>query len=90
MDRADVRLEHRLLTHLDDVLVDLRLRLVEGLLDARRVDAPVLQELLEGEPGDLAADAVEAGQQHRAGVSSMMKSIPVSVSSARMLRPRAR
>ena len=87
MERADVRLEHGLLPHLHHVLVDLGLGLVVGLLDPGRMDAPVLQQLLEREPGDLAAHAVEAREQHRAWVSSMMKSIPVSVSSARMLRP---
>ena len=57
--RADVRLEHRLLPHLDHVLVDLGLRLVEGLLDPGRMDAAVLEQLLEREPRDLAAHAVE-------------------------------
>src|SRR5215211_1187150 len=64
--RADVRFEHRLLAHLDDVLVDLGLGLVIGLLDPGRVDATVLQQPLEGEPSDLAAYPVEAGEQHRA------------------------
>ena len=67
VQRADVGLEHRLLAHLDDVLVDLRVRLVVGLLDPRRVDAAVLEQLLQRQPRDLAADAVEARQQHRAG-----------------------
>ena len=43
------------------------LRLVVRLLDPRRMDAAVLEQLLERQPGDLAADAVEAGQQDRAG-----------------------
>ena len=66
VERADVGLEHRLLPHLDHVLVDLGLRLVEGLLDPGRMDAAVLEQLLEREPRDLAADAVEPGQEHRA------------------------
>ena len=66
VDRADVRLEHRLLAHLDDVLVDFRLGLVVGLLDPRRVDAAVLKQTLQGDPGDFAPHAVEAGQKNRA------------------------
>ncbi len=41
--------------------------LLERLLDPGRVDAAVLEQLLEGDPRDLAADAVEARQQHGAG-----------------------
>jgi hypothetical protein len=64
VERPDVRLEHGLLPHLDHVLVDIRLRLVEGLLDAGRVDAAIGEQPLEREPRDLAADPVEARQQH--------------------------
>ena len=42
--------------------LELGLRLVVGLLDARGVDAPVLQQLLERHAGDLAAHAVEGGE----------------------------
>ena len=35
------------------------------LLDPSRVDPPVLHQLRQGDPGGLAADRVEAGQQHR-------------------------
>ena len=73
---------------LDDVRLELGLRLVVGLLDPRRMDAAVLEQLLERHARDLAADAVEAPTARpRAGVSSMMKSTPVRFSSARMLRP---
>src|SRR5436305_2845022 len=65
VDRPDVRLEHRLLTDLSDPVLDLRPRLVVGLLDARRMDPAVLQERLERQPSDLATDAVESGQNHR-------------------------
>ena len=65
VEAADVGLEGRLLAALDDVALELGLGLVVGLLDPRRVDAPVLQQLLERHPGDLAADAVEAGEDHR-------------------------
>ena len=37
------------------------------LLDARRRDAPVLDQLGQGQPPDLAAHRVEAAQQHRVG-----------------------
>ena len=36
-----------------------------GLLDAVRVDPAVLDQHLQGDPADLPADRVEAGQQHR-------------------------
>ena len=61
---ADVGLEGRLLAGLDDVGLELGLGLVVGLLDPGRVDAAVLQELLERHARDLAADAVEAGEDH--------------------------
>src|SRR3954464_6346918 len=66
MERADVRLEHRLLTDLEDAVLDLGAGRVVGLLDAGRVDAAVLQELLEREARDLATDAVEAREDHGA------------------------
>ena len=56
---AAVRLEDRLLAGLPDVVVDLRLGLVVHLLDPRRVDAAVLDQPLERQLRDLAADAVE-------------------------------
>ena len=43
------------------------LAFVYDLLDARRVDAPVGDELGERETGDLAAHAVEAGEHHGLG-----------------------
>ena len=54
-----VRLEHGLLPGLLDVVLDLRLRLVVHLLDPRRMDAPVLDQLHERQLRGLAADAVE-------------------------------
>jgi hypothetical protein len=47
------------------VVLELGLGLVVGLLDPRGVDAAVLQQLLERQAGDLAADAVEAGEDDR-------------------------
>ncbi len=67
MDRPHVGLEHRLLADLHHVLVDLRLGVVVRLLDPGRVDAPVLEQPLQREPGDLASHAVEAREQHRPG-----------------------
>ena len=65
VERLDVGVEARLLAALGDVGLELGLGLVVGLLDPRRVDAAVLEELLERHPRDLAADAVEAGEDHR-------------------------
>ena len=64
---ADVRLLHRLLAELEDVLLHLLLRLLDDLLDPRRVDAAVLDELGQGEPGGLAADVVEGADDDDAG-----------------------
>ena len=65
--RAGVGVEDGLLPHLGDVGVELGLGLVEGLLDPGRVDAPVLQQLLERQPRDLAPHPVEAGEDDGAG-----------------------
>ena len=59
VELAAVRLEHRLLAGLAHEVVDLRLRLVVRLLDPRRVDSPVLEQLLQRQLRDLAAHAVE-------------------------------
>jgi hypothetical protein len=56
MDLTCVRLERCLLADLGDVSVDLLLGLLVGLLDAGRVDAAVLDQALQRDPGDLAAD----------------------------------
>ena len=65
VERAAVRLEHRLLAGLADDLLELRLRLVVRLLDARRVDAPVLDQLRQRQPRDLAAEPVERREHDR-------------------------
>ena len=53
------------------LVLDLLGQLVAGLdhhlLDARRVDAPVAEEALEGRPGDLAAHRVEGAEHDRLG-----------------------
>ena len=51
------------------------------------MDAPVLDQLDEGQLRGLAPDAVERREDDRLGVSSMMKSTPVRCSRARMFRP---
>ena len=65
VELAAVRLEHGLLARLSDVLLELRLRLVVHLLDARRMDPAVLDELVEREAGDLASQRVERRQDDR-------------------------
>jgi len=45
--------EHRLLTHLGDVVLDLRARLVVRLLDPGRVDPAILEQLLDVSRCDL-------------------------------------
>ena len=62
-----VGVEARLLARLRDVGLELGLGLVVGLLDPGRVDAAVLEQLLERHAGDLAADAVEAREDDRVG-----------------------
>src|SRR6266508_1110167 len=54
-----VRLEHGLFAGLDDVLLDLGLGLVVGVLDPGRVDPAVFDQLRERQLRDLAPDAVE-------------------------------
>ncbi len=55
-----MRLERRGLPLLHHALVQVGLGLLEGLLDQRRMDAPVRDQALEREPGDLTPDSVEA------------------------------
>ena len=67
VEALDVGVERGLLAGLDDVALELGLGLVVGLLDPGRVDAAVREQLLERHAGDLAADAVEAGEDHGVG-----------------------
>jgi hypothetical protein len=57
---GEAELVEGLLGRLAHGALDLGLRLDDDLFDAGRVDAPVGDELLEREPGDLAAHGVEA------------------------------
>ena len=61
------QIEGRLLARLLALLLDLRGGLLDHLLDARRVDAPVGDEAGERQPRDLAPHRVEAGDDHRLG-----------------------
>ena len=47
--------------------IDLGAGLGHDLLDAARMDAAVRDQLGQGQPGDLAADRVEAADDHRLG-----------------------
>ena len=60
MEVVEARVEDGLLAGLLDLLGHIRLGLVEHLLDARGMDAAVLDEALERDAADLAADRVEA------------------------------
>ena len=67
MDVVDLEVEAGLLAGLEHLGVDLIGGLVEELLDARRMNAAVGNEVLEGDTGDLAADRVEARKLHGLG-----------------------
>src|SRR4029453_259777 len=60
-----VRLEDGLLAGVDDVLLDLRLRLVVHLLDPGGMDAAVFDQLRQGDLGNLPADPVERREHDR-------------------------
>ena len=59
VELAAVRLEDGLLSGEPDVIFELGLREVVHLLDAGRMDAPVLDQLLERQACDLAPEPVE-------------------------------
>ena len=63
----DTRLEGGRLAGLLDLLVDVALGLLEHLLDARRVNAPVGDEVFQSDAPDLAAHGIERGQRDRLG-----------------------
>ena len=65
MQAHDVGLQHGALALGLDGGVDLALGELDHLLDAGRVDPPIEDELLQGQPRDLAADGVEAGDGDR-------------------------
>ena len=67
MQPVNVELEARLLADLADLLEELFPRLLDDLLDAAGMNAAVLDELLEGEPGDLAPDRIETRENDRLG-----------------------
>ena len=57
----------RLAALLADLLLNLGADAFDDLLDARRMNAAVGDELLEGQPGDLPAQRIEGGNEHRLG-----------------------
>ena len=59
---VDARIEGHLLAGVEDVLLDFLADLGNDLLDARRLDAAVGDQLGHAPAGDLAADRVERGQ----------------------------
>ena len=70
MKVVDADLERGLFTGFLHLLLDVGRRLLEHLLDAGRVDAPVCDEVLERDAGDLATDGVEA--RERDGLGSIV------------------
>ena len=64
VERLHAGVEAGLLAALGDVRLELGLGLVVGLLDPRGMDAAVLEQLLQRHARDLAAHAVEAGEDH--------------------------
>ena len=67
MDRVHADVEDGLLAELENVLLHLLLRLLDNLLDARGMDAAVLNQLAQRETGDLAADIIKRADDHDAG-----------------------
>ena len=65
MQAGHARLVGRRLALLADLLLDLLLGLGDDLFDARRMDAAVLDQLGQRQPGDLAAHRIEARQRDR-------------------------
>ena len=67
VEAGDVGFETGLLADLEDFAFDLLLDLVDDFLNARGVDAAVLDKLGEGAAGDLAPDGVESADDDDAG-----------------------
>ena len=67
VQRADVRIQHRLLAHFQDVLLHLLLRFLDHFLDPRRMNPAVLDQLGQGQLGGLPADVVEGADDDHAG-----------------------
>ena len=65
MDTRQAELANGFLAETDDRHLHLAHRLFVLLLDAGRVDPPVLDQCLEGSPGDFPANGVEAREQNR-------------------------
>src|SRR6185295_9562228 len=63
----DAELEDRRLALLEGLLLELRLDLLDHLFDARRMDPAVDDQAFERDPGDLAAERIEAREDDRLG-----------------------
>ena len=66
MQPRHVRLLHSFFAVFLDVLVHLALRLRDQLFDARGMDPPVGDQLVERHPGDFAANRIETADDHHA------------------------
>ena len=88
VDAVDRQVEERLLPGLADRLLDLLGHLLDRLLDPGRVDPPVLQQTGSGRSCAISRrTGLKPERMTASGVSSMMTSIPVAASKARMFRP---
>ncbi len=67
MDVGDPHLRDGIFTRAPDPVLELAHRSLVDLLDPCGMDPPVLHQLLEGHPRRLAADGVEARQDHGLG-----------------------
>ena len=67
MKPGDPQLKAGLLPRLPNVLLDLLRDLLHRLLDPGRMDPPVLDQTLDGHPGDLPPDRIEPGEDDGLG-----------------------
>ena len=65
MEAVDAHLETGLVAFLLEMLLHVLLDLLHHFLDARGVDSPIRDQLLEGEAGDLAPVGIVGGDQDR-------------------------
>ena len=67
MNAVNARLERRLLARLLDALIDLTACLLDHLLDTRRMNTPILDQLLKGDARHLAAHGIKPRKDDRFG-----------------------
>ena len=87
MDAVYTQIERRLLTGLLDGKFDLFFRLVNNLLDPAGVDAAVSDQFFQRNSATSRRTGLNPERMTASGVSSMIRSMPVAASRARMLRP---